>query len=681
LSDAASLYSLLTGRVNSFSRSVAFDGQSYKLVPPTENDRQYEWGLFAQDSWKVAPELTLNAGIRFEQQRPFQNMDGVYSAVSYQSLWGVSGVNNMFKPGTLAGKLPTFDKYSSSYYKTPNMWNPSFGLAWRMPEGRGPLALLLGKEKGKAVLRAGYGISTVRNGSYTFQNLFGSNQGLTYSTSIDPGSYPQDFGTPGSVLFRNASFPVRSGVPSSPQYPLSPSLTNSLNGYDPNLKMAYVQSWNIGFQRQLDSSTVLEVRYTGNHGLKEWRQVDLNEVNLFENGFLKEFYQAQMNLWINRGCTTSWQVCANPASTNFGSAGLPGQAATPLIATGLNYTSDTTVSTYLRQNRPGSVASLMYSNATAMARLTTAGYPANLFVVNPTVAGGGSWLLTNMGSSNYNAMQVEVNRRLSHGVLLQGSYVWSHSLTNGSQSSLNDASQPLTFRNLGLDKVPFNYDIRQAIKINGIYELPLGSHRKYLANVPVLRKVLEGWEISGISRMQSGTPFQLGSGRTGMNTGAASVDTGVVLYNMTAGQLQDMMQIRKTTGSNGIGLVSYLPESLIANTNAAFEANSKTWVNLDTTQPYIGPQLAANSYGYRIYLYNPWQYHLDMALLKRTSIGEKVKSEFQVNFIDILNLTNFFLANGPSSTSFGRTTSYYNDFSGSSDPGSRVVEFRLKVTF
>jgi len=52
-----------------------------------------------------------------------------------------------------------------------------------------------------------------------------------------------------------------------------------------------------------------------------------------------------------------------------------------------------------------------------------------------------------------------------------------------------------------------------------------------------------------------------------------------------------------------------------------------------------------------------------------------------VSFIDALNLTNFFLANGPNGTSFGRTTSYYNDFSGSADPGSRVIEFRLRVSF
>ena len=325
---------------------------------------------------------------------------------------------------------------------------------------------------------------------------------------------------------------------------------------------------------------------------------------------------------------------------------------------------------------------MIYNNATAMSRVTGAGYPANVFVVNPAVAAGGDYLLTNQGSSNYNALQVDFNRRLTSGFQLQGSYVWSHSLVNGSQSSLVDFSQPTTLRGLAQDRVPAGFDIRHAFKLNGIYELPFGAGRRFLASGnPILRKIAGGWQISGIGRVQSGTPFQLTSGRTGMDAGVNAADTGVVLYNMTASQLQDMMQIRKTTGANGIGQVLYLPDSLIANTNAAFELNGKTWANLDTSAPYVGPQLAPGQYGYKVFLRNPWQYHMDLAATKRTAITERVKMELQVNFLDALNITNFFVANGPSSTSFGRTTSAYNDFAGSADPGSRIVEFRLRVSF
>src|SRR5581483_4509931 len=125
---------------------VAYDGQSYKTIPPTERDRQYEWGVYAQDSWRISPSLTLTAGLRFEQQRPFQNLDGVYSGVSYQSLWGISGVGHLFQPGVQTGINPTFDRYNPNYYKVPNAWNPSAGLAWKLPGMTGVLGRMFGHD-------------------------------------------------------------------------------------------------------------------------------------------------------------------------------------------------------------------------------------------------------------------------------------------------------------------------------------------------------------------------------------------------------------------------------------------------------------------------------------------------------------------------------------------------------
>jgi hypothetical protein len=82
-----------------------------------------------------------------------------------------------------------------------------------------------------------------------------------------------------------------------------------------------------------------------------------------------------------------------------------------------------------------------------------------------------------------------------------------------------------------------------------------------------------------------------------------------------------------------------------------------------------------------VYLRNPWQYRLDMSLLKKTTIHETTNVEFRVQALDALNITNFFLANGPSSASFGQTTTAFRDFAGTADPGSRVIEFVLRVNF
>ena len=64
-------------------------------------------------------------------------------------------------------------------------------------------------------------------------------------------------------------------------------------------------------------------------------------------------------------------------------------------------------------------------------------------------------------------------------------------------------------------------------------------------------------------------------------------ETGVVLMNMNTAQLQSMMSVYKTTASNGIGQVWFMPQSLVNNSKTAFEASGLTWNNINTSQPYI----------------------------------------------------------------------------------------------
>jgi len=324
-------------------------------------------------------------------------------------------------------------------------------------------------------------------------------------------------------------------------------------------------------------------------------------------------------------------------------------------------------------NRMGSIASAIYSNATYMGNLTKAGYPANFFVVNPTVASGGSYLIANGGESYYNALQIEFRRRMAKGLNLQASYVWGKSLANGAVADNDDSGSPTTFRNPGLDKVPAAFDIRQAIKFSWVYQLPFGPGRHFLGSSHgVIGRVLEGWEINAVGRVQSGSPASLNTGLYGMN----NKDNGIVLYNITAKQLQNMVSIRKTTGANGIGLVYFLPASLIANSQAAFEANGLTRQNLDATAPYIGPQLAPNTFGYRVYLYSPWRSNFDVTLLKRTRIHEHIIFELRASAFDLFNHTSFgFGTVGASSAAFGQTTSADN-----STP-YRIIDLQARITF
>jgi hypothetical protein len=229
--------------------------------------------------------------------------------------------------------------------------------------------------------------------------------------------------------------------------------------------------------------------------------------------------------------------------------------------------------------------------------------------------------------------------------------------------------------------------------MNWVYELPFGNKRHYLSHIgnPVLRKAAEGWELASVTRVQSGSPIRLTSGRSTFNGGEA----GVILHNITASQLQDMMSIRKvnlaaTSTSPALGAVYYLPQSLVDNTLAAFELGGKTLNNLNPNAPYIGPADQAGQLGQRVFLYGPWQQKWDFSLVKRTSIGEHANVEFRMQALNAFNLTNFLLFTpgngvtttlGVNSSSFGQTSGAYRDLSNTNDPGGRIVEFSLRLNF
>jgi hypothetical protein len=687
LSSAGSMYAALTGRISSISQQKVLneDTHQYGNDPAVDRNRQREFGLFAQDTWRVAPSLTATIGARFEYQFPFVNLNDTYSDVGLAGIWGISGIGNLFKPGTLTGVNPTFNAVNGkNAYNMPPVVLPSLGLAYQLPAKDGFLGILTGRRQGDAVLRAGFAVSSTRPGGYNFQNLWGSNKGLYYNTSVDPVNYPQYFGPAGSRYLSDSSFPSQPS-PAAPQYPLTPAFTDSLNDFDPNLKMGYVESWNMGYQRKLTGDTVMELRYTGNHGVHEWRQVNLNEVNIFENGFLAEAEVAQNNLAIANGLTVQQMLYTPTLKTyNYGDQGLAGQQPLKMIPIALGTTccTDTTTGGYLQLGRFGTFANAIATNVTRMANLTAAGYPVNLFQVNPAVGSGGTYLMTNWGSSFYDALQIEVRRRLAKGLSVQGSYVWAHSLADGAVNAQADSSQPTTLRNMRLDRDPTGFDLRHAIKANWIYELPFGPGRSYLTTGNAfVRKAVEGWEIVGVTRIQSGQPSRLTSGRDCINS---SADCGVVLHNITLQQLQNELTIDKTSVINSNGTVSGvlydLPLSLIHNTEAAFNNGGYT---LDTTQPYIGPpttegQLADNA----LYLRGPWQKHLDVSLVKRTRIHESINCEFRAEALNVMNITNFYLGStSASSTGFGQITSAYRDISNGLDPGGRILQFSARINF
>ena len=188
---------------------------------------------------------------------------------------------------------------------------------------------------------------------------------------------------------------------------MAQSLFTFSRGYatiDPDIKTPYILNWSVGIQRELWRDSAIEVRYLANAGRNLWRSYDHNEVNIFENGFLREFQQAQRNLQINQAAGVDQLrqhgLCrARPPTPIFDAAfgARGGQAALPAAS---GYTNGTFI-TQLQQGQAGRLANTMAGNPIYLCRMVgnacrpvrrwatrrPARIPINFFQMNPYAAG------------------------------------------------------------------------------------------------------------------------------------------------------------------------------------------------------------------------------------------------------------------------------------------------------
>jgi hypothetical protein len=224
---------------------------------------------------------------------------------------------------------------------------------------------------------------------------------------------------------------------------------------------------------------------------------------------------------------------------------------------------------------------------------------------NPNVANTTSWV--SQGISNYNGLEVDVRRQLSHGLQLRGVYTFASNLDDGSAWNTSVSANTPAFvmypGNPGLDYGPAATNIRHAGAINGTWELPFSDG--LLAN-PVAKQLVGGWSVSGIATLQSGFPLspQLGYNPTG------SGDT--------------RNPVRPDVAPNFHGPL--------------YSKTVAQWFNPAAfTAPYPG---TFGNVG-RDTLTGPGLAELDLALVKNTTIHEGLHAQFRAEFFNVLNRANF----------------------------------------
>ena len=111
------------------------------LAPGVQRGQLHEFGGFIQDQWRARDNLTINAGLRYEYQLPFVSRNDSYATATVADIWGVSGVGNLFKPGTLTGEKSldnqNLTKDTNAYKADANNLAPTLGLTYRPNSQKG----------------------------------------------------------------------------------------------------------------------------------------------------------------------------------------------------------------------------------------------------------------------------------------------------------------------------------------------------------------------------------------------------------------------------------------------------------------------------------------------------------------------------------------------------------------
>jgi hypothetical protein len=687
---AANIYAVLTGRITSIAANARLDektGEYKYLGVGTQRGRQRELGIFAQDSWRMRPSLTVNYGLRWEVQRPFTPLNGSYSTATVADLFGVSGVGNLFKPGTLTGKAPVFVQFNEGdpAYKTDyKNFAPSFGFAWAVNSRNSWLKRITGAG-GQTVVRGGYSIAYNRYGLGDFSGTFGANPGVAITTNRDLtiGNLVTNQGTDRlPVLLRETNRLGAPVFPSKPSYPFTEVITGDANIIDPNIRTPYSQSWTFGIQREITKNMAIEVRYVGTRNLQGWSDYDFNSVenNIVENGVLNEFKLAQANLQANN-------TAGGARAGSFGYFG-PGTGTVPLPITLAYFTGNPAsaagnVALYSNASNslfrsatflnplamfnaaPGTYAANLHSDANRRQNALNAGLSPNFFLTNPDLRGG-VFLTSNSGYTRYDAAVVEMRRRLSQGLLVQANYTFAKSFS----------SSRLSFR---APRVNTTNTLVQthAFKVNWVYELPFGRGKLLFGKSGgLVDHLVGGWEFDGTGRVQSGNILDFGNVR---------------LVGMTRDEFVDAYGVYFDDANR---LIYNLPKDIIDNTIKAFSTSPTSATGYGASGPPTGRYLApANTptclqvvsgdcAPQNLFVTGPMFTRIDLSVVKRIRFNERFNFELRGEFLNSLNNINYFGVTGASSSAtLGQITSSYRDVNNTQDPGGRLVQIVARINF
>jgi hypothetical protein len=299
------------------------------------------------------------------------------------------------------------------------------------------------------------------------------------------------------------------------------------------------------------------------------------------------------------------------------------------------------------------------------------------FVAAPNSSFANANLVSNGGASNYNALQVQFQRRLSHGLQTLASYVFSHSIDTGSNGGFANGD----IRNLSTNRGSSDFDIRHVFSTALTYEVPTPRINAFA------RGILGGWSIQSIVQVHSAPPIDINEQLLNQQLSAQGAHTnirpdvisGIPLY-LYGPQYPGRKAINNTPGA----VVGGCP----ADGSPSVGPFCPPPYNLSTGIPLRQGDLGRNAL--RGFGASQW----DFAVHRDIPIRESLKLQFRAEMFNVLNHPNFGPPDvGLSDPTFGVTTQMLGQSlsgsvlgSGGLNPlyqigGPRSIQLALKLLF
>ena len=532
----------LIGRLSEYHANLTYglDKQLGPLgTPSNRNFATQAYDFYGQDTWKVRHNLTLTLGLRYSLERPVYETQGFevrpttpLSTYFAQRIAASQQGNNFVDPLVINLSGPA-NHGPSMYNWDKNNFQPRVAFAWSLDS------------QSKSVLRGGFALTNDYYGQALAVDWdLNSTLGFTESSNINANTFNTTDTSPGQAklapLFTGYDMDIRSLKALTP--PINNTLTFPLQvgsdegerieqSVDSKLHAPKEYVWNLTFERQLPANTVLTLSYIGRAGRDLMARRDVmafNNVRDPNSGMT--WYQAGTALEKQRqtaGISTD-MVQSIPFFDNLFPANLVGimnadavvqsDCGTDASTDCFDPTWSNTQMFYGMQSRsaPSNPFAFFGGNdwtdteAYIDSALFRAGLPTRF--MQPQYGALSAW--STIGNSNYNALAVSLRTRLS-SVTMDFNYTWSHSLDDASglqsEGAYGNAASNGGFivnpLRQGDNYANSDFDTRQVINFNTVWQMPFGKGRALLSGAPkAVDAIFGGWQLSGIFRWNSGLP-------------------------------------------------------------------------------------------------------------------------------------------------------------------------------